>query len=116
MRTKNLILISAAIQDHKTNLTDAFWLDASGDVTAANNSTSKTDGALGNASQRFYGVENDSDELMLLDMIPMPCYNHPQPGPSWRRVKALLAGFSSIATLFMMTIPAIGTERNWTGA
>ena len=41
----------------KTNLTDATWLNVSGDVTATNASASKTDSTLSNAARRFYRVQ-----------------------------------------------------------
>jgi hypothetical protein len=42
---------------HKTNLTDADWLNVGGDLSATSNTASKTDNALGNAAQRYYRVQ-----------------------------------------------------------
>jgi uncharacterized repeat protein (TIGR02543 family) len=42
---------------YKTNLTDANWINVTGDVPATSITASKTDSTLGNAAQRFYRVQ-----------------------------------------------------------
>ncbi len=39
---------------YKTFLTDASWVDASGEITASNTTTSWIDPSIPNTSQRFY--------------------------------------------------------------